>query len=147
MTTGFGVDVTGPIDPVTNTAIETNGPANDAQAGFVAPTSRNDSGQVTGTNNVKDAYSSDDYRLAVGRCTPTFDWNFNGAAQATGDCSVGAFASATVLTWDKEKFAASIKWRIAFWDSRKRSRPASNATAPSPNFQRLSKRSYQPAKA
>ena len=84
MTTGFGVDVTGPIDPVTNTAIETNGPANDAQAGFVAPTSRNDSGQVTGTNNVKDAYSSDDYRLAVGRCTPTFDWNFNGAAQATG---------------------------------------------------------------
>ena len=27
MTTGFGVDVTGPIDPVTNTAIETNGPA------------------------------------------------------------------------------------------------------------------------
>jgi hypothetical protein len=77
-------DIVAPLDPVTATSVAVNTPALDTQAGFVAITFRDDSGQVTGTNTVKDAYASDDYRLAVGRCTPTFDWNFNGAAQATG---------------------------------------------------------------
>ena len=126
MTTGFGVDVTGPIDPVTNTAIETNGPANDAQAGFVAPTSRNDSGQVTGTNNVKDAYSSDDYRLAVGRCTPTFDWNFNGAAQATGQW-LCAFTTMTMTEGGGTVLCNANSTATRAWSNTRNSIPSNTA--------------------
>ena len=82
MGAGFGVSVVGPVDTSSNVAC--NLPLTDTLAGFACSASCNDAGSLTGTRSIKDNYSSDDYRIAVGRCTPIFDYNFNGAAQATG---------------------------------------------------------------
>jgi putative spermidine/putrescine transport system substrate-binding protein len=47
------------------------------------------------------------------------DWNALGGrdryVQGAGDCSAGAFATATVLTWDREKFPTAPTWSD-FWD-------------------------------
>lgn len=67
-----------------NNNLHTNAPLVSNTAGFVSCDSENDHGSVTGSRSIKEDYSSDDYRKQVGMSTPLFDWNFNGAAQATG---------------------------------------------------------------
>jgi hypothetical protein len=80
--TAFNVIITEPVDGSGNA--ETNTPLSDTAAGFVSDTSCDDEGVITGSRFMVDNYASDDYRLAVGRCTPLLDYNFNGTAQATG---------------------------------------------------------------
>jgi len=85
MSSGFGITITAPLDA--NSNVEVNLPLTDTQSGFAAMTSCNDSGAVSLARSMKDAYSSDDYRLQVGRSAVLMDWNFNGTAQATGQWS------------------------------------------------------------
>ena len=52
-------------------------------AGFTTLGSEIDKGTVTGSRFVNEIYSSNDYRLTVGMCTPLFDYQFISAAQDT----------------------------------------------------------------
>ena len=79
-----GSGATGIADVDANNNLNVTPPLVSTQAGFVSIASENDHGTVTGSRNMKPVVSSDDNRLQVGSPTPLFDWNFNGAAQATG---------------------------------------------------------------
>ena len=82
MSSGFGVSVTAPLAGYGN--VEVNNPLVVADAGFTTNAVENDHGTVTGTRALKTLYASVANRLSAGVVTPLFDWNFNGAAQATG---------------------------------------------------------------
>ena len=67
-----------------NNNLHTNPPLTSSLAGFESGVSENDHGTITGSRSMKEFYSSDDYRLAVGMVTPLFDYQFTGTAQDTG---------------------------------------------------------------
>jgi hypothetical protein len=74
--------VTADVD--TNYNVHVNPPLTASTVGFVSCTAENDHGTITGTRAMKNLYASDNNRLTVGMSTPLFDYNFNAAAQATG---------------------------------------------------------------
>lgn len=67
-----------------NNNVYVNPPLTSSTAGFTSGVSENDHGSVTGARNMKEFYSSDDFRLNVGLTTPLFDYQFTGTAQDTG---------------------------------------------------------------
>ena len=65
--------------------LNVNTPITAVQAGFSSMLAQNDAGDITGTRSVKEAYVSDDYRLAIGQDTISALYNFTPTTQNTGD--------------------------------------------------------------